>query len=168
MRRSCRAWRRRSPPQPSSGHHGRSPRIRSRRGSGFGIGGGDGRESVQIGNNDGAADGRPRAASTGPGGDDHGPRGDREGADGGVGAHGGVGAAGSRWHVGRTDHGKRRQTMSTELVEPGQQGELAYRHELTVEEVVARVKKVKDVTKALMVEHVHYGVVPGTDKPTLF
>ena len=57
--------------------------------------------------------------------------------------------------------------MSTELVEPGQQVELAYRHELTVEEVVARVKKVKDVTKALMVEHVHYGVVPGTDKPTL-
>ncbi len=39
--------------------------------------------------------------------------------------------------------------------------------ELTTEDVIAQVKKVQDVMKAVMKEDIHYGVIPGTQKPTL-
>lgn len=39
--------------------------------------------------------------------------------------------------------------------------------ELTTDDVIAQVKKVQDVMKAVMKEDVHYGVIPGTQKPTL-
>lgn len=44
---------------------------------------------------------------------------------------------------------------------------LALRHELSVEEVVARVNKVHEVMRRAMVDGHHYGVIPGTPKPTL-
>jgi hypothetical protein len=47
-----------------------------------------------------------------------------------------------------------------------QQG-LASRHELSVDEVVAQVEKIHEVTKRAMQEGTHYGTVPGTQKPTL-
>lgn len=45
--------------------------------------------------------------------------------------------------------------------------ELAYRHELTVEELAGQVHKIHNVMKDVMRSGVHYGVIPGTDKPTL-
>lgn len=47
-----------------------------------------------------------------------------------------------------------------------QQG-LAYRHELSVDEVVAQVYKIQAVTQRAMTEGIHYGKIPGTPKPTL-
>jgi hypothetical protein len=44
---------------------------------------------------------------------------------------------------------------------------LALRHELTVEEVVARVKKVHAIMREAMVLDHHYGKVPGTTKDVL-
>lgn len=44
---------------------------------------------------------------------------------------------------------------------------LALRHELSVEEVVARVNKVHEVMRRAMQDGHHYGVIPGTPKPTL-
>jgi len=40
-------------------------------------------------------------------------------------------------------------------------------HELSVEQVIARINKVHDVMKRAMVVDHHYGVIPGTPKPTL-
>lgn len=45
---------------------------------------------------------------------------------------------------------------------------LAYRHELTVEELAAQVGKIHDVMRTLMKPDTHYGVIPGTRKPTLY
>jgi len=45
---------------------------------------------------------------------------------------------------------------------------LAYRHELTVEELAAQVEKIHKVMATLMKPEVHYGVIPGTKKPTLY
>ena len=55
---------------------------------------------------------------------------------------------------------------SGELVRQEPQA-LAYRHEMSVEEVVARVTKVRELMRQAMHEGVHYGKIPGTDKPTL-
>ena len=41
-------------------------------------------------------------------------------------------------------------------------------HELSVEELLARVQKVKDIQATAMKEGVHYGRVPGIEKPSLF
>jgi hypothetical protein len=45
---------------------------------------------------------------------------------------------------------------------------LAYRHELTVEEVLAQADKIKQAMHKAMEEDVHFGTIPGTPKPTLF
>ena len=39
--------------------------------------------------------------------------------------------------------------------------------ERSLEEVIAQVKKIQEVQKAVMKEGEHYGVIPGTNKPTL-
>jgi len=43
---------------------------------------------------------------------------------------------------------------------------LAYRHELTVDELAAQVDKIHAVMAKLMKPEVHYGTIPGTKKPT--
>lgn len=45
---------------------------------------------------------------------------------------------------------------------------LAYRHELTVEELASQVQKIHTVMAKLMKTDTHYGVIPGTKKPTLY
>jgi hypothetical protein len=40
--------------------------------------------------------------------------------------------------------------------------------ELSVAEVVARVQKVKQIKETVMEEGVHFGIIPGTTKPTLY
>lgn len=45
---------------------------------------------------------------------------------------------------------------------------LAYRHELTVEELAGQVKKIHEVMQRVMRSGEHYGVIPGTKKPTLY
>ncbi len=40
--------------------------------------------------------------------------------------------------------------------------------ELTVTEIVAKVAKVKEVAEKVMKKDVHYGIIPGTPKPTLY
>lgn len=42
------------------------------------------------------------------------------------------------------------------------------RLELTVEEIVAKVAKVREVAAKVMKEDIHYGTIPGTPKPTLY
>ena len=49
--------------------------------------------------------------------------------------------------------------MTEQLAVPSQ--------ERTVEEVIAQVKKIQEVVKAVMKEGEHFGVIPGTNKPTL-
>lgn len=49
-----------------------------------------------------------------------------------------------------------------------QPASLAVQHELSIEDVLARVAKVKAVMAKVMREGDHYGVIPGTPKPTLF
>lgn len=39
--------------------------------------------------------------------------------------------------------------------------------EMSVDEVVARKEKIREIMKRVMVEGVHYGIIPGTQKPTL-
>lgn len=46
-------------------------------------------------------------------------------------------------------------------------GALAVRDELSVEEVVAQVEKIQQVVALAMKKDEHYGVIPGTKKPTL-
>ncbi len=55
--------------------------------------------------------------------------------------------------------------MSEELVKVEQP--VALRHELSVEEVIARIQKVHQTMEKAMVPDHHYGVIPGTKKPTL-
>src|SRR6266545_3538027 len=40
--------------------------------------------------------------------------------------------------------------------------------ELSVEQVISRVEKVHEIQKRVMREGSHYGVIPGTEKPTLY
>jgi hypothetical protein len=40
--------------------------------------------------------------------------------------------------------------------------------ELSAAQVVAQVEKIHDVMRAAMREDIHFGVIPGTEKPTLF
>jgi hypothetical protein len=48
------------------------------------------------------------------------------------------------------------------------QGEaIMARAELSVDEVVAQKDKIKDVMERVMTKDIHYGVIPGTPKPTL-
>lgn len=57
--------------------------------------------------------------------------------------------------------------MTTELVRTDPQA-LAYRHELTVEDVLAQAEKIKVAMAKAMDEGVHFGRIPNTPKPTLF
>jgi len=56
--------------------------------------------------------------------------------------------------------------MTTDLARQEPQA-LAYRHELTLEEIVSQAKKITDVIRTAMEEGVHYGRIQGTQKPTL-
>lgn len=56
--------------------------------------------------------------------------------------------------------------MDSELVKVETQP-LAMRHELSVEEVLARIHKVHQTMEKAMVQDHHYGVIPGTKKPSL-
>jgi len=49
-----------------------------------------------------------------------------------------------------------------------QESALAVQHELSVEQVVARINKVHEVMRRAMQEGHHYGVIPGTPKPSLW
>src|SRR4051812_33355777 len=59
--------------------------------------------------------------------------------------------------------------MSTELATVEQVGTLAREQDLgiSVEHLVARVKKVKEVQERVMVKDHHYGLIPGVNKPSL-
>ncbi|MDP3703892.1 MAG: hypothetical protein Q8R78_05850 [Candidatus Omnitrophota bacterium] len=57
--------------------------------------------------------------------------------------------------------------MTTEALVP-QESALAVQHELSVEQVIARINKVHEVMKRAMQEGHHYGVIPGTPKPSLW
>ena len=46
--------------------------------------------------------------------------------------------------------------------------DLAFRHELTVEEILAQAGKIARVMEQAMEEGVHYGTIPHTPKPTLY
>lgn len=54
------------------------------------------------------------------------------------------------------------------MSEPTQTEALAYRHELTVEELATQVNKIHTVMAKVMKSGEHYGVIPGTRKPTLY
>jgi hypothetical protein len=56
---------------------------------------------------------------------------------------------------------------ATELERREQKDELALRYERTPEDLVAQVATIQRVLEAVMKEDVHYGVIPGTEKPTL-
>lgn len=58
--------------------------------------------------------------------------------------------------------------MATEAIAAREPQGLAYRHELTVEDLVAQVEKIHRVLKEVMARDVHYGTIPGTPKPTLY
>jgi hypothetical protein len=47
-------------------------------------------------------------------------------------------------------------------------GQVIDRGALPVAEVVSRVRRIQEVMKAVMHEGTHYGVIPGTPKPTLY
>ena len=51
------------------------------------------------------------------------------------------------------------QALSTTVIDRGV---------LPTTEVIARVRRVQEIMKALMKEGVHYGTIPGTPKPTLY
>lgn len=51
---------------------------------------------------------------------------------------------------------------------PENGGAIATRTELSVEEIEAQVAKIADVMERVMLHDVHYGTIPGTDKPTLY
>lgn len=64
--------------------------------------------------------------------------------------------------------------MSTQSHEPdtaiarSESTALAARSELSIEEVTAQVGKIQQVMAAVMRDGEHYGVIPGTNKPTLY
>lgn len=58
--------------------------------------------------------------------------------------------------------------MTTEALARQEPQALAYRHELTVEEVLAQADKIKSAMVKVMEEGVHFGRIPNTPKPTLF
>jgi hypothetical protein len=58
--------------------------------------------------------------------------------------------------------------MSEELAPYQQQTALQSRDtELSVSDIVAKVSKVKEIQKAVMTDGTHYGIIPGTKKPSL-
>lgn len=59
--------------------------------------------------------------------------------------------------------------MTGELVRMESQAVIQQeRMELSVDEIVAKVAKVREVAAKVMKEDIHYGVIPGTPKPTLY
>ena len=58
--------------------------------------------------------------------------------------------------------------MAKETLATRDPDQLAFRHELTVEEIIAQAKKIEHVMRAAMEDGVHYGKIPGTPKPTLY
>jgi hypothetical protein len=56
--------------------------------------------------------------------------------------------------------------MSTDMTRY-QGGALAERDELTIDDLLAQVQKIQAAMKAVMKDGEHYGVIPGTQKPTL-
>lgn len=58
--------------------------------------------------------------------------------------------------------------MTTESLARTEPQALAYRHELTVEEVLAQADKIKQAMHKAMEQDVHFGTIAGTPKPTLF
>jgi hypothetical protein len=49
-----------------------------------------------------------------------------------------------------------------------QTSDIAARPELTLDELVAQAKKIHDAMERVMISGEHYGVIPGTTKPTLY
>ena len=56
----------------------------------------------------------------------------------------------------------------TEAIARQDPQQLAGRYELTVQEIIAQAKKIEEVIREAMEKGVHYGVIPGTPKPTLY
>src|SRR3990167_6787645 len=67
---------------------------------------------------------------------------------------------------GAGDESRRSGAMSTELVHQIPTP-LAQRDELGVEDVIAQVQKIQAVMERVMKSGEHYGIIPGTQKPTL-
>lgn len=57
--------------------------------------------------------------------------------------------------------------MTTETLARSEPQALAYRHELTVDELAAQVDKIHAVMGKIMKDEIHYGTIRGTKKPTL-
>jgi hypothetical protein len=53
--------------------------------------------------------------------------------------------------------------MSTALVEAAKSTDM-----LTAAEIRARVNRIQEIMQAMMKKDVHFGIIPGTDKPTLY
>lgn len=58
--------------------------------------------------------------------------------------------------------------METGQVQVIPRDAVVFRHELSVEEIIAQAQKIERVMREAMKEGVHYGTIPGTPKPTLF
>ena len=59
-----------------------------------------------------------------------------------------------------------KETSTALVIRPP--AELPEEIEMSVEQLVAQVEKVHEIQRRVMKEGVHYGVIPGTDKPTLY
>lgn len=57
--------------------------------------------------------------------------------------------------------------MTQEIVRQEDVGKLTRNYEFSVEQVIAQVQKIQQVMQKVMKADEHYGVVPGTHKPTL-
>ena len=60
--------------------------------------------------------------------------------------------------------------MSNDIIEMKQGGALAHPYasgRMAVADIIAHVATVQEVMRAVMKKDVHYGIIPGTDKPTL-
>jgi hypothetical protein len=60
------------------------------------------------------------------------------------------------------------ETTQMVVVAPSQQTALENVQEFSVEEVVAMTNKVKAIMQRIMVRDVHYGIIPGCKKPSLY
>lgn len=59
------------------------------------------------------------------------------------------------------------EVVESKEIVPQQRSALAVQDELTIEQLTAQVQKVQEAMKAVMKDGEHYGVIPGTNKPTL-
>jgi hypothetical protein len=57
---------------------------------------------------------------------------------------------------------------STEVAVRETSSDVAVRPDMTIEELVGQVQLIQDAMKVVMQDGVHYGVIPGTEKPTLY